>query len=266
LHRHIDLRILTCATKSGNGDKQAIYIALSLDNPPPQLTQLTTLRDSITKIQDLLKVTYADSKHWARPELTNYIISDELIPTFSQMQNVTVKVTNVAFKTDATGSVTLDLQAAGTAAFSVRKYTPLAPEIGVGAVFGTLKQPQYGTATNAAGQMTVAKASQTSLSVNPSVLANFVCRCGGGFLLPMLQIGAATSKDLPAVLVGAGIRLFGLGKGDVAIGGGAMFGWYKDLQKLKVGDVVTGTKDITADLGYISTPKIGGYFAIQYKF
>ena len=82
----------------------------------------------------------------------------------------------------------------------------------------------------------------------------------------MFQIGAATSKDLPAILVGGGLRLFGLGKGDVAIGGGAMFAWFKDLQKLKVGDVVTGTTQIDTDLGYSSRPKLGGYFAIQYKF
>jgi hypothetical protein len=71
---------------------------------------------------------------------------------------------------------------------------------------------------------------------------------------------------LPAALIGAGIRLFGLGAGDVAIGGGAMFGWVKDLQKLKVGDVVAGTKDIESDLGYRATPEKGGYFVIQYKF
>jgi hypothetical protein len=45
-----------------------------------------------------------------------------------------------------------------------------------------------------------------------------------------------------------------------------MLGWYKDLQKLKIGDVVAGTNDINSDLGYISTPKVGGYLAIQYKF
>ena len=40
----------------------------------------------------------------------------------------------------------------------------------------------------------------------------------------------------------------------------------KDLQKLKPGDVINGTADITADLGYTSKPKTGKYFAILYKF
>ena len=82
----------------------------------------------------------------------------------------------------------------------------------------------------------------------------------------MVQVGASASKDLPGILVGGGLRLFGAGKGDVAIGGGWMFGWVKDLQKLKVGDVVTGTKDIEADLGYATRPKTSGYIVIQFKF
>jgi hypothetical protein len=114
--------------------------------------------------------------------------------------------------------------------------------------------------------MIVAKKGDKSLSANGAVIANFVCRCGTGLLVPMLQIGAVASKDLPAILLGGGLRLFGLGKGDIAIGGGVMGAWYKDLQKLKVGDVVSGTNDITSDLGLISRPKFGGYFTIEYKF
>lgn len=59
-------------------------------------------------------------------------------------------------------------------------------------------------------------------------------------------------------------RLFGSAKGDISIGGGAMFARYKDLKTLKA--VVSGTKDIEADLGHVSRPKSGTYFAIQYKF
>src|SRR5205823_1255817 len=102
------------------------------------------------------------------------------------------------------------------------------------------------------------------LSANPAIMVNFVCRCAGG--LPMLQIGAATSKDLPAFLMGGGIRLFGLGKGDFGLTYGAMMGWYKDLNKLQVGSVINGTKDIDSDLAFIGKPHIKSYFAIQYKF
>jgi hypothetical protein len=165
-----------------------------------------------------------------------------------------------------TAAISTDQQLGATVTFNVRKYAILTAEVGVGAVFGSITVPQYGTSTNSSGQTVVARVSSSSVSVNPTILTNFVCRCNTGLLTPMLQIGAAASKTLPAILVGGGVRLFGLGKGDVALGGGAMFAWYKDLQKLHVGDVVTGTQAIQSDLGFSSAPKIGGYVAIQYKF
>jgi hypothetical protein len=58
--------------------------------------------------------------------------------------------------------------------------------------------------------------------------------------------------------------LFGAGKGDVAIGGGLLVGWVKDLRTLGEGHIVGGTADIEADLGYAA--RRSGYFVIQYKF
>jgi hypothetical protein len=104
------------------------------------------------------------------------------------------------------------------------------------------------------------------VSVNPGLLVNFVCACNLGPVAPLLQVGAATSKTLPAVLLGGGLRLFGAGKGDLGIGGGLMLAWVRDLQKLAPGSVVQGTKDIEADLGFHTKPKSAGYFVIQYKF
>ena len=80
----------------------------------------------------------------------------------------------------------------------------------------------------------------------------------------MLQVGITTSKDVPALLGGAGIRLFGLPKGEVALGGGGMIAWVKDLRTLQVGGPVGGMSDIETDLGYVR--RHGSYLALQYKF
>ena len=80
----------------------------------------------------------------------------------------------------------------------------------------------------------------------------------------MLQADITTSKDVPALLGGAGVRLFGLPKGEVALGGGGMIAWVKDLRTLQVGAPVGGTSDIEADLGYVR--RHGWYTALQYKF
>jgi hypothetical protein len=181
------------------------------------------------------------------------------------MKEVTVKLTSVSFRFPPEApAFSLAEEDLGSGTFTIQRYSPYVIEKSVGAVFGILKQPTYGTATTADGKTVVARTSDKSLSVNPAVMLNLVCRCAGG--LPMLQIGAATSKDLPAFLFGGGIRLFGLGKGDFGLTYGAMMGWYKDLNKLQVGSAVTGTKDIESDLAFISKPHIKSYFAIQYKF
>jgi len=259
--------IKNCARSAATPELKALYAAASLSDVNNRIGQIGAASGAASQLADLLAKQYGPAEKWTGPQLADYIISSEIIPTYDKMQNISVKVVHISFSVDkSTSAVTTLQQAAGSVGFTVRKFSDFAPEIGVGAVFGSIKAPKYGTVANAQGQTVVTRVADTSISVNPSILANFVCRCGAGLLSPMFQIGAATSKDLPAILAGGGLRLFGLGKGDVAIGGGAMFAWYKDLQKLKVGDVVTGTTQIDADLGYSSRPKLGGYFAIQYKF
>lgn len=258
--------ILNCATIAAKPPED-VYEAAALSDQDQRIQQIFALQSTTKQLSDLLTSDYLPATRWMGPNSTDYIVSAEIVPTFDKMQNVSAKVTSISIKVDATTSIISTVQqSAGSATFSVRRYSALTPEVGVGAVFGTIKQPTYGTGTNSSGQTIVAKKSGNSLSVNPTILVNFVCRCGTGLLVPMLQIGAATSKDLPAILLGGGFHLFGLGKGDVAVGGGLMLGWYKDLNKLQVGDVVTGTNDINNDLGYIGTPKPAAYAAIQYKF
>jgi hypothetical protein len=260
--------IQACANSAATpASQQALYTAVSLSDQNPRIQDLIALVGAANKLADLLTKQYAPADKWMSQDKTDYVISQEIVPTFAQMQTVTIKVMTVNLKGDATTTaLSTEQQLAGSATFNVRRYSSLTPEVGVGAVFGTIKQPMYGTATNSAGKTIIVRVSDKSLSVNPTILANFVCRCGTGVLVPMLQIGAAVSKTLPAILTGAGLRLFGVGKGDVAIGGGAMFAWFKDLRTLQVGQVVSGTAAIDSDLGFSSSPKVGGYFAIQYKF
>jgi hypothetical protein len=246
---------------------KAIYVTTSLIDFSGRIQRLTNLKLTAQKLKDTLTNDYAAPSRWNGKYNRNFIVSNEIVPTYAKMQTVTVKTAKITINTDdSTGLISADQAVNGTTAFNVRKYSVLAPEIGVGAVFGFIERPIYGTGTNSAGQTIVTKQSVSRVNVAPTILANFVCRCSTGLISPMFQIGVATSKDLPSILLGGGLRLFGLGKGDVAIGGGAMFGWYKDLQKLQVGSIITGTTDINNDLAYISTPKVAGYMAIQYKF
>jgi hypothetical protein len=263
-------RVHTCAAGGATPEDQSLYIDadISQSQNSSVVQQLTALKNTLIQLQKELTATYAVDTRWVGTDRKEFRLNATAItPTPQQMQNVTVKVVSINFNYDPTsGSLTIANQDAGSVTFSVRRYSLLTPEIGTGAVFGTIKTPSYGTGKNAAGQTIVTKVPDNSISVNPSLMVNFVCHCSAGALAPMLQMGTSVSKDLPALLVGGGLRLFGLGSGDISISGGGMFAWVKDLQKLQPGDVITGTADITADLGYSAKPKLGAYFAVLYKF
>ena len=108
-----------------------------------RIEQLTELAAAANELADLLAKQYGSPDKWMGPSKTDYVISNEIVPTFDKMQTITVKVMNVTLKVDSTTSVlSTDQQVAGSATFSVRRYSALTPEIGVGAVFGSIKQPK----------------------------------------------------------------------------------------------------------------------------
>ena len=254
-----------CADDAPDTYKQSYELARAT-RPEDRIDQLKNLVAAEKKLAETLKQDYAaNEQKWIGPNKTYFEIGDQIDATWEKLQTVTLKIVKVS-STSSSNTLSVEESNAASVSFVVRRYSSLVPEIGVGAVFSTIREPVYGTGQNAAGQTIVAKKQDKSLAISPTVLANFVCRCGTGLLSPMAQVGVAASKDTPAILLGGGIRLFGLGKGDVAVGGGAAFTWVKDLQKLKVGDAVTGTNDINSDLGFSGTPRVAGYFAIQYKF
>lgn len=256
-----------CATSSPDPNLRAVYIAVSLTDFSTRLNRLGSLTSGAKDLKKTLVTNFADSNRWNRRSPRAYTVGQEIEPTFATMQTVKVTVNMITVSSDdVTGAINMTSKEAGSTTFSVRKYARLTPEPGFGAVFGFIERPIYGTSINASGQMVVAKKSTENTTLAPTATVNFVCRCSLGLISPMFQLGASITKDLPALLVGGGIRLFGLGKGDVALGGGAMFGWYKDLKTLTVGSPIKGTTDIDNDLTYISAPKTSGYLTIQYKF
>jgi hypothetical protein len=260
--------IKKCNTSTLGSADAILYLAAQLDEAGvrSRMKTLTSVHDTLTQLAAALNNPFGVADNWIGELHQSYKLGPQVSPTLTKMQTVTLKVTSFAPADNGSGGLTTGQKEVASATMTVRRYSLLTPEIGVGAVFGTIRAPQYGTATNAAGQTVVSRVPNSSLTVSPAIMANFLCRCGTGFLDPMVQIGAATSRTLPAVLAGVGFHLFGVGRGDVAIGGGAIFGWTKDLQKLQIGDVVSGTKDIEADLGYSGTPHVKAYFTIQYKF
>ncbi len=248
-----------------------LYQLALLADPDRRIREIQSAAAAMRKLAQQLESDYANPRKWVSARRgggqTDYIIGPVIEPTLEKLQNATIKVVREDLTVNSVnGSISIANPEEGAGTLTVRKFSRFAVEPGVGAVFGTVKRPTYSTKQNEDGKTEVVRVPEGTVSVNPTAMVNFVCRCGLGALTPMAQVGVATSKTLPAVLLGGGLRLFGLGKGDIALGGGAMFAWVKDLQKLKEGSIVQGQAEIDADLGYSSQPKIGAYFTIQYKF
>jgi hypothetical protein len=259
------------ATQPATGDACSVavntaYQLALLANPRARLEQLQAVNRAARDLQAELARSYV-SNHERWIDRVNYKIGPEVRPTADKQRDVVVKVANVSFDVGGTAAVSFSLLSrdVGSAAFTVRRYSPLAVEIGTGAVFAFLKQPEYGTSTNAQGQTIVTRIPSSRFNVTATVLVNFVCRWRTGpFTAPMFQVGASASKQAPALLAGGGLRLFSVGNGDAAVGAGVMVGWVKDLQKLKEGDVVGGTADIEGDKAFAL--RTSGYVVVQYKF
>jgi hypothetical protein len=176
-----------------------------------------------------------------------------------------IRTTGVAFSTAPNAALLSVDEFAGSAAMVLKKYSRLTKEYGVGTLFSSITRPGYGTTQNEAGQTVVGRTSQGGMSNNPAFVFNLVCLCDTGPLVaPMFQVGITTSRDVPGLFFGGGARLFPLGRGDISVGAGGMFGWVKDLRSLQVGSPVGGSVDIEDDLTW---KRRGGWYGLlQYKF
>lgn len=244
---------------------RTLYDAVQLSSPRARLAQLAAVRAAIVAVQETLSRDYIlpGAAKW---QGSDFRLAAEVRPTRESSTGVTIHVTDLYFDVDkSSGALTAVEERSDSQALVIQRFSRFAREFAVATVIGSVTRPGYGTATNGAGVTVVGRLRRPRISVEPAVLASFVCQCRTGPLIaPMLQIGITTSKDVPALLAGGGIRLFGLPKGDVALGAGAMIAWVQDLRTLQVDHPAGGTSDIDADLHAVR--KHGGYFALQYKF
>jgi hypothetical protein len=252
---------------------KAIYEGLRLADPERRLAEIKRIHASVTAVRKLLQDTYTDTSNWQGSgdgEFKHeFIVRRGVEPSSAKMQVVTVKVIALDFSQldPFVPEVIARREDLVSGTFTVQQHSMFVPEIGVGATFAYVERPKFGTAMNDAGQTVVAVTAPDRYTVDPSVLVNFVCRCGPAPLLtPMIQIGGSTSKETPALFLGGGVRLFHTGAGDFAFGAGWVVPWVRQLKTLHVNDVVEGTAEIEADLELRPLAAKNFYWSLQYKF
>jgi len=179
-----------------------------------------------------------------------------------KIATINVKVTPRTLNLEA-GKLKLTEGSAVETKFDLRQYHSVIAEVIPALIYTDLAYPKWGT-DEKDGVIKVKKGKDSRFPMEGAVTLNMLwSRLGTSMAYPTFQLGISSAKDFPGFLGGVGLRF--VGKYPVSISVGRMITWYKDLDKLAEGSVVTGTADIEADLKFKRSP-VAWYAAIQYKF
>jgi hypothetical protein len=242
----------------------AMYRAMRLTNPGARMQHLIALSALVREFGDRLSAEFGEeaASHW---DGADYVIRDAVAQGGDAVR-MTVTIDAVDFDVQQSpGPAVNRATSHAVATLELRRASRFVREFGVGTAVSSIVRPKYGTSSNAQGQTVVARLPPGRIQFSPVVAVNLTCLCDTGpVVTPMLQAGLSTSPDAPGLFAGGGLRLFGIGTGDVALGAGWISGWVQDLKTLRIGDRVGGTIDVDRDLGF--SRRDGWYVLAQYKF
>lgn len=149
----------------------------------------------------------------------------------------------------------------------IRRFQRFVPEVSVGTAYTRFTYNTFGTTTNSDGKMVVAQPTENTMrNLKFTTMINFNYYISHSQIHPLWQIGIGVNSDAPTLLTGLGLRLNINGVKRMALTGGIAMTWLKELDKLKVGDKVSGTDDINKDLKYQFSWPPKPYIGIQYNF
>jgi hypothetical protein len=254
----LDTLLANPACSSIASDAQARFLAVK--------AQGDAAKAALATISDQLKVLKKDVEAVTDPEKwnsagTSYIAHRAtLLPDKQRTVTVTVTLRDV---NDRLGGPLLLEKGTVEGSMVLHNYSLFIPEVAAGVVYSDQRYPKYGTKEEG-GVMKVARASEDGPGVEAALMLNLICRCWGrNIFYPSLQLGLSSAKDVPGLLFGLGFRF--TQPRQLSLTGGRMLTWAKDLDKLKVGDVVSGTAALESDLKLKRQPT-AWYVAVQYSF
>lgn len=148
----------------------------------------------------------------------------------------------------------------------LKKFDRFIPEISAGTIYTWQKETTYVTARDASGNTIISETEQRPLErFELDVMLNLNLYIPESRVLPFIQLGVATNRDVPMGLFGGGLRMKLSEKHVIAISTGFSVTGIKELTDLNLGDQVLDEKTLQDDLEYKLSP-IKPYFGIQYNF
>jgi hypothetical protein len=247
--------------------KRTAYRIYLATNPDTRLDSLKKIYKALNDLRILLAQDYGDRTRWGGVKEQDYAILKSVKASRDKMLVVKVAFVRLDYDKIKEGEppvpATSDI---ATESFTLQSYSLFIPEIGVGPTFASIERPTYGTGTDAQGRTVVVQTTKKS-RLEPTVMVNFVLRNPWAELfVPMLQFGASTSKETPAIFGGAGLRFLKTSKGEFAFGTGWVWWFGQDLNNLQPNAPITGMADIQKDLSMQYLGRKFGYINVQYKF
>lgn len=202
---------------------------------------------------------FADKTKWRNgsSELTDYQL---LVHAEAYTKTTVALALTTRDYADQDGRLVVTTRPAVNHTFVLRHSAPLVPEVAAAAIYSEVRYPRYGTSFTGS-QNVVAKVSTGPSRLDAAAMLNLIWPAGGhSYVYPYLQLGVSSAKDFPGFLFGLGFRFAHIKS--VSVSAGRMITWSKDLDKLHVGDPVTGTAAIDSDLKLVRAPT-AWYGAIQ---
>lgn len=180
----------------------------------------------------------------------------------------TIKVTETGYKLSDQGEIVeAETKEKTTKALRVRRFQRFVPEVSVGIAYTDLSFPKYSANADGSGKQFVAEAGEDKINkVNFSTMINYNLFLDNSPLHPFWQVGIGVNADFPTLLTGIGLRVNANGVRRLALAVGVASTWIKTLDKLKVGELVSGPAQVEADVKYKFNTKPKLYFGVQYNF
>lgn len=179
-----------------------------------------------------------------------------------KIKNLTIKVNSGGYEILNEEIVATETKEITQSTIRFREFDHFIPEASVGVAYTFFKYNTYGTITDSTGQQFIATPTENLVrNINIAAMLNYNLYSPNWKLHPLWQIGAGINSGIPTLLTGIGLR------GEkFRIAGGMAMTWINELDKLKVGDRISGTDDINKDLKPQFSWPHKGYVSIQFNF
>jgi hypothetical protein len=236
-------------------------LSTSYEEQKKRLTSLKSAYDVVEKARDLALVGGGEIGLGWCFKLDEIPSKEGKISLYS----LTIKESGLKLS-DKTEIVTSESKDIIKRTFRVRRFQRFVPEVSVGSAYTFFKYNTYGTTKDINGQEILASPTENYIkNLNITTMLNFNYFISNSPINPLWQIGVGVNSGIPTLLTGFGLRGV-LGTNRITISGGVAMTWIKELDKLKVGDKISGTSDIEKDLKYQFSWPPKPYIGLQYNF